>query len=433
VTGLVTGLRPLGSVRPMPPSEPSAGGEPVLPAYGSGCIASVMPALQQVLSQSGAPAPDWLPEPARHASQVVLLVLDGVGWAQLKAAGAVTPTLSSGAGGPITSVAPTTTATALTSISTGLVPAAHGLVGYRLAVDGGAVADDRAVADDGAVADDRAVADDGAGREEGGAPLEGVALILNVLRWRTEAGDARMVLPPGEFQPVSAFCGAHATTVTRADFAATGFSAAHLGGAQIVGWQVPSTIVVETRRRLALGAKYIHAYYDGPDKVAHEHGLGEHYEAELRAADRLVSDLVDVLPPGACLVVTSDHGQVDVGRSADLPANELMEASWLLSGEGRFRWFHARPGAEGDLYDAAVACHADVAWVRTLEQIIDEGWFGGPLDRAVASRLGDVALVAREPVAFLDPADTGETRLAARHGSLTAAEMYVPLLAFGSG
>jgi hypothetical protein len=50
----------------------------------------------------------------------------------------------------------------------------------------------------------------------------------------------------------------------------------------------------------------------------------------------------------------------------------------------------------------------------------------------VAHRLGDVALVARAPVAFLDPADTGETRLLARHGSLTTAEMYVPLLAWAN-
>jgi hypothetical protein len=46
----------------------------------------------------------------------------------------------------------------------------------------------------------------------------------------------------------------------------------------------------------------------------------------------------------------------------------------------------------------------------------------------VASRLGDVALVPFAPTAFLDPADTGELRLKARHGSLTAAEMYIPLL-----
>jgi hypothetical protein len=265
------------------------------------------------------------------------------------------------------------------------------------------------------------------------SPTDTRARILNVLKWRTEDGDARVGLPPREFQPVPAFGGARVTTVTRGDFLATGFSAAHLNGPNMVGWQVPSTIVVETRRRLSLGERFVHAYYDGPDKVAHEHGLGEHYEAELLATDRLVGDLLGALPPGACLVVTSDHGQVDVGRSAELPANELLDASWLISGEGRFRWFHARPGAELDLLAAAVASHSDVAWVRTLEQVIDEGWFGGPLDPGFSSRLGDVALVAREPVAFLDPADTGETRLAARHGSLTAAEMYVPLLAFGPG
>jgi hypothetical protein len=49
----------------------------------------------------------------------------------------------------------------------------------------------------------------------------------------------------------------------------------------------------------------------------------------------------------------------------------------------------------------------------------------------VAGRLGDVALVPHAPIAFLDPADTGETGLVARHGSLTAAEMLVPLLALG--
>ena len=74
--------------------------------------------------------------------------------------------------------------------------------------------------------------------------------------------------------------------------------------------------------------------------------------------------------------------------------------------------------------------HGQKAWVRTLEQMQDEIGSAGRCTKQVASRLGDVALVAREPVAFLDPADPGETRLAARHGSLTEAEMYVPLLAF---
>jgi predicted AlkP superfamily pyrophosphatase or phosphodiesterase len=342
-----------------------------------------------------------------------------MGWSQVEAARDSIPTLRSGERARITSVVPTTTATALTSISTGMPPSSHGIVGYRLAVTHLTAIDCAS----GSAAYDASgfVGSDGAARDS--------VAVLNVLRWRTERGDARVSLPPRIFQPSPAFRGLSVPSVTRADFAATGFSAAHLEGARIVGWQVPSTIVVAVRELLTDGAPFVHAYYDGPDKVAHEHGLDEHYAAELRALDRLIADLLDVLPRGACLVVTSDHGQVQVGTSARLPANELLEASWLISGEGRFRWFHARPGAQRALQEAATSFHGHEAWVRTLEQVRDEGWFGGPLSDEVAARLGDVALVAREPVAFLDPADTGETRLAARHGSLTAAEMYVPLVA----
>ena len=56
------------------------------------------------------------------------------------------------------------------------------------------------------------------------------------------------------------------------------------------------------------------------------------------------------------------------------------------------------------------------------------GWFGGELSPAAESRLGDVVLAASEPVAFLDPADVAEARMISRHGSLTPAEMWVPLL-----
>ena len=126
--------------------------------------------------------------------------------------------------------------------------------------------------------------------------------------------------------------------------------------------------------------------------------------------------------------MTADHGQVDVGGSVELPGPELMEAVTLISGEGRFRWLHVRPGATGDVAATAVALHGDEAWVRTKEQMIEDGWLGGVPSPEVAARLGDVALVPFAPTAFLDPADTGEMRLMARHGSLTAAEMWVPLL-----
>ena len=110
---------------------------------------------------------------------------------------------------------------------------------------------------------------------------------------------------------------------------------------------------------------------------------------------------------------------------------DVMDGVSLLSGEGRFRWLHARPGAaRDDLVEAAAQTCGGVAWVRTREEVVAEGWLGGEPIPAVAERMGDVVLAPFEPTAFLDPADTGEQRLICRHGSLTADEMLVPLLAW---
>ena len=69
-----------------------------------------------------------------------------------------------------------------------------------------------------------------------------------------------------------------------------------------------------------------------------------------------------------------------------------------------------------------------MAWVVSRDQVLDECWFGPKVLPGPLSRLGDVALVAREPIAFEDPNDTGPFELQGRHGSLTSAEVMVPLL-----
>jgi predicted AlkP superfamily pyrophosphatase or phosphodiesterase len=362
--------------------------QPTLPDYGGACINQVVAAALRSAPGGG---PPWLPEPAQGAAQTVLLVLDGLGWAQLKDRPGLAPTMNAMAGGPITTVAPSTTAVALTSITIGAPPATHGIVGYRLRVDGDAV--------------------------------------LNVLQWKTAAGDARTTIPPEAFQPLPPFGAAKAPVVTRADKAESGFTRAHMAGARMYGWRMPSTIVATVAALLRDGERFVYAYYDGVDKVAHEFGFGPTYDAEVVAADRLVHDVIDVLPAGAALLVVSDHGQVDVGDNVVTLDPEVADLTTMLSGEGRFRWLHARPGAEERLAAAARRHYDDVAWVRTRDQAVAEGWFGGPLTAGVAARLGDVVIAPHRPIAVLDPADPGEQWMRCRHGSLTAAEMLVPLLA----
>ena len=363
------------------------GSAPLLPDYGRASVDAVVPA---ILARHE-PSPAWLPEPVVDAEQVVLLVLDGVGWEQLQDRASLAPTLASMVGGPITTVAPSTTAAALTSFTTGVPPAVHGVLGYRILAPTGDV--------------------------------------LNVLRWTTASGDARECVPPESIQTLEPFGGTKPAVVTKAEFWDSGFTRAHLSGSSLYGWRYPSTLVVHVAALVREGHPFVYAYYPGVDAVAHELGFGPAYDAELTAADRIVADLLSALPTGVAVVVVADHGQVEVGdRTLPLDA-ELTSLTALLSGEGRFRWLHARPGFTHRLAEAARARYGDVAWVRTREELIAEGWLGGRPAPEVAGRLGDVAVVARAPVAFIDPADTGPVRLRCRHGSLTPAEMLVPLVA----
>ena len=86
---------------------------PLLPDYGDACVTGLVPALLE-----GSHEPDWLSHDLLSARRVLLLVLDGLGWNQLQQRRGAAPVLAAMEGRPITTVAPTTTAAALTSIST---------------------------------------------------------------------------------------------------------------------------------------------------------------------------------------------------------------------------------------------------------------------------------------------------------------------------
>lgn len=362
--------------------------KPLLPDYEGGCISNVVPELVKALI--GKPVASWVPSSVTGSKQIVLLILDGLGWEQFQDRLALMPTLGRFQGDAITSVAPTTTVSCLTSIVTGRPPAAHGLLGYRLAVH-----------------------DD----------------LLNVLKWTNAAGEQFDGVIPEEFQTQPAFAANSVPAITRRHFIGTGFTRAHMQGARIVGYAAPSSLPVEVWRLAKEGEPFIYAYYDAIDTVAHLHGLGEHYEAELYTADRLIRDIVAGLPEGCTLVVSADHGHVQVDdRSIEID-KEIVAGCTAFSGEGRFRWLHVPEGATESMVELARDRHGDTAWIVTKQEMIDDGWFGGPLSARLSSRIGDVALVAREAVAFRDPVHGGEHQMVCRHGSLTPAEALVPLLA----
>lgn len=363
--------------------------DPVLPDYQGGCIANVMPELVKAV-MGGAPAP-WIPPEVMDAKQVVLLVLDGLGWEQLQEHASYAPTLAGFTGGPITAVAPTTTVTGLSSIVIGRAPSVHRMLGYRMSV--------------------------------------GDKGVLNVLQWSTnDNGQYSRDIDPVGFQTQPAFAANPVPAIIQGHVASSGFTSAHMQGANVIGYSMPSSLPVEVWRSVKSGAPFTYAYYGGIDTVAHAAGFGEHYDAELYTTDRLIRDLLAGMPQGTALVVTSDHGQVLVGDKQLTIDEDIVELCWRFSGEGRFRWLHARDERVDELAKLCGERYGELAWVKTKDELSDEGWFGGPLDDEARHRLGDVALIPFENVAFHDPHHGGERNMICRHGSLTSSEMLVPLL-----
>ena len=360
--------------------------EPIIPDYTGPCLSNIVPAILEhnVIGEG------WMPAEILKAKQVVLLLIDGLGYEQfLKCEEKeLVPNLADFSKVRIQTVAPTTTATALTSLTTGKSPGEHGVVGYKIRV----------------------------GNQ-----------VLNALRWTTGLGSAVNQINPTTFQPITPFMDSNASVISPSEFKDSGFSEAHLRGGAYSGYWLPSSIPLLIRDSLNAGSKFVYAYYDGLDKVGHIHGINEFYDSEICYINDLIGRTVSALPEGAALIVTADHGMVDVGDSLVTLDAKIDDLSEELSGEARFLWIHAKRGAKSELVEALEDLYSATACIRTSEQVLDEGWFGMQMSASALNRIGDVALVAREPIAFVPQGKPGPD-LKARHGSLTTAESYVPLM-----
>ena len=320
---------------------------------------------------------------------MVLVVLDGLGDDQLDERSALAPVLHASRLAPLTSVAPSTTAAALTSMSTGVAPGRHGLVGYRFALGGE---------------------------------------VLQALRWTVGDRDAAGTHPPERIQRVTpnlTIRGAGVPYVGKAAFSASAFTRAHLRGATYVAvpgpQEMPDAVVSSLDR-----SPLVLCYHDAIDKVAHAKGLEGDYDEAVAAADALVAAIRAAVPADVAVVVTSDHGQVDIGAATVDLSSSADALVARRSGEGRFRWLHAHPGDAGVLLERATAEMEGSCWVMSRRQVVSSELLG-EVDDEVVDRLGDVALIPHASAFVPDPAVPREHQMRSRHGSLTSAEMRVPL------
>src|SRR6266508_4276422 len=317
-------------------------------------LADVLPS---ALAALGVPAPD----PLRLAGgalagvrRVAVLLVDGLGAHQVGLATPLAPTLAeiaAGRFGPaleLTAGFPSTTPTSLVSIGTGAAPGAHGILGFTVNVPGS----------------DR---------------------VLVHTMWGEDP-------PPAAWQPVrtwfekAAEAGVSVSVCSRPEYEGSGLTvAAYRGAAYRPASEVDSLAEQMLEALAGEPPVLVYGYHPDLDHDGHLFGVASpEWQAAAVGIDRLLTRLVAGLPADTALLVTADHGQVDVPpeRRVDVDSDPALRAGIrVVAGEPRVRYLHA-----------VAACHDRNAVVATRTE---------------------------PPTA---------ARLIAYHGSYTAEEMLIPLL-----
>jgi hypothetical protein len=372
----------------------------VFPKYGSASLADILPSAGAVLGVPG-PDPLGLVPGMDGVRRIAVLLIDGLGWHQLPIAAPHAPTLAQLAADPaardLTAGFPSTTPTSLVTVGTGVPPGQHGIVGFFLNVPGS----------------DR---------------------ILNHIRWDNEPD-------PRQWQPVEpvfarfAAAGVATTVVSEPEFVDTGLTVAAFRGARYHGASGPDRIAAGVLSALRASPRaLVYGYYGNVDKTGHARGVDSlEWRAAVTEVDRLVRMIAEGLPSDAALLVTADHGQLNVPaqRRFDLALDQrLRDGVAIVAGEPRVRYLHVQPGARDDVIAAWRAVLGPAAWVVPREEAVAAGWYGGSVAPQHLARIGDVVAVCREDYVILangyEPATINS--MIAFHGSSTPLEMAIPLL-----
>jgi hypothetical protein len=232
--------------------------------------------------------------------------------------------------------------------------------------------------------------------------------------------------------------GARPVAIGRPAHARGGLTEAILSGAEYhAGQRIEDRFAVASRLLREGDPIVAYLYVDELDKAAHETGWqsGE-WASRLERLDAALADLLRALPGDVGVVVTADHGIVDVATEQQVMMDadpDLLDGVAEIGGEPRFRSLYLTEGADA----AAVArAWADAeggrAWVATRDQAIASGCFG-PVAPEVAPRLGDVVVAARKRVAYYRSDDDPRAlAMIGQHGSFSEEERGVPLALAGA-
>jgi hypothetical protein len=328
----------------------------------------------------------------------LLFLIDGFGFDTLATFADAMPTMSRMINhGLIHTAFPSTTATSLATLTTGVMPGAHGMLGYTVQV-----------------------------------PRSGGRL-LNALKW-----DERV--DPENWQPVETLfqrataAGITVTHVAAKRYENSGFTRAVFRGANYKGANVVTDLVSETKAALQATPSFVYLYVNDLDTAGHSDGVGsDKWIAALSMIDQMVSQLMKEVPKGTRIWVTSDHGMINVDEKIVIGQdNPLMQGVSVVAGEPRARHIYLEsdsPVARAETASLWQEYLQDKAMVLTREQAIANHLFGADVSPDAFDRMGEVIAIARGEVVLLD-AERAEKEgaMVGHHGADSEIESQVGLL-----
>lgn len=378
---------------------------PSAPLFGSRSIAEVMTSSAAAL---GVPGFDnhlgLLP-----TQRVCVVLADGLGRNLLKQKASHTPFLRSVAAAGqgnipvwIDSAFPSTTAASLASLGTGLPAGQHGMVGYDVLDP----------------AQDK---------------------VVNLLgNWDAGVDPQQWQPCPTVFERVAAEL--DVITVSLPQFGNSPMTQAALRGSRFAGGTTLHARTAAAAEAMSGSQRSLMYFYVNElDKAGHRYGSqSERWEHQLEELDFTIKRLAATLPAGTTIVVTGDHGMLDVPESQriDYSADEsLVSGVRHTAGEPRMVHLYLEPDTNETHREALIAAwrrrFGERIWAFTREQAVNAGLFGA-VRSEVAPRIGDVMIAARDTLALYDTRRVRPASLevVGQHGSLTKAEREIPLLCF---
>lgn len=291
---------------------------------------------------------------------------------------------------------PSTTSSSLTSLGTGEHVGAHGMVGYTMRVP------------------------------HSGTPER----LLNALKWDERVDPHNWQSSPTLFERGRQW-GLNVTHIAAKRYEETGFTRAALRGANYRGVNVIDEMVKATADALKEAGSFAYVYINDVDDASHRDGLGSpKFHAAMSRASELITKLLETLPRGSRLWVTTDHGMINRDDYCVLgKENDLLRNVSLLGGEPRVRYLYIKPEVIDETRSQWQEYFGEKVLIYSREESIAQGLFGPTVDEKNLERIGDLIVIANNNLILVEP-EREELQLAmvGHHGGITSAETEIPLL-----